>query len=239
MLNAPRIPSYRRHKATGQAVVTLGGRDIYLGRYNSAASRAEYNRVIAEWTAHGGALPKQRTNDLTVTEFVTAFLRYVKGYYRRPNGSLTTELKNFKLAIRRLKAIYGRALDNVFVERLWRSVKYEEVYLKDYAGGWEAEQSLATTSASIATVASTSRSATAHPRKCTARGASHAKGAAFESSLRQTERGTSNGMQCVNSHSGQTTLHLIQRQKLSNDWGPPHPKNAQMAEKAASISDSA
>ena len=27
----------------------------------------------------------------------------------------------------------GRTLDNVFVERLWRSVKYEEVYLKDYA----------------------------------------------------------------------------------------------------------
>ena len=26
----------------------------------------------------------------------------------------------------------GRALDNVFVERLWRSVKYEEVYLHDY-----------------------------------------------------------------------------------------------------------
>lgn len=28
--------------------------------------------------------------------------------------------------------VHGRALDNVFVERLWRSVKYEEVYLKDY-----------------------------------------------------------------------------------------------------------
>jgi putative transposase len=26
----------------------------------------------------------------------------------------------------------GRALDNVFVERLWRTVKYEEVYVKDY-----------------------------------------------------------------------------------------------------------
>ena len=36
----------------------------------------------------------------------------------------------------------GRALDNVFVERLWRSVKYEEVYLKDYQDGWEAEESL-------------------------------------------------------------------------------------------------
>jgi putative transposase len=37
----------------------------------------------------------------------------------------------------------GRALDNVFVERLWRTVKYEEVYLKDYQSAWEAEDSLA------------------------------------------------------------------------------------------------
>ena len=36
----------------------------------------------------------------------------------------------------------GRALDNVFVERLWRSVKYEEVYLRDYVDGWEAEERL-------------------------------------------------------------------------------------------------
>jgi putative transposase len=27
----------------------------------------------------------------------------------------------------------GRVLDNIFVERLWRSVKYEDIYLKDYA----------------------------------------------------------------------------------------------------------
>lgn len=36
----------------------------------------------------------------------------------------------------------GRALDNVFVERLWRSVKYEEVYLKDYRSLSEARQGL-------------------------------------------------------------------------------------------------
>lgn len=36
----------------------------------------------------------------------------------------------------------GRALDNVFVERLWRSVKYEEIYLRDYADGAEAWQGL-------------------------------------------------------------------------------------------------
>ena len=38
----------------------------------------------------------------------------------------------------------GRAIDNVFIERLWRSVKYEEVYLRDYTDGWHAEASLAT-----------------------------------------------------------------------------------------------
>ena len=37
----------------------------------------------------------------------------------------------------------GRWIDNVFIERLWRSVKYEEVYLRGYAGGTEARQSLA------------------------------------------------------------------------------------------------
>jgi len=26
----------------------------------------------------------------------------------------------------------GRVLDNIFIERLWRSLKYEDVYLKDY-----------------------------------------------------------------------------------------------------------
>ncbi len=36
----------------------------------------------------------------------------------------------------------GRYLDNIFVERLWRSVKYEEVYLKDYADVWEAEREI-------------------------------------------------------------------------------------------------
>jgi putative transposase len=36
----------------------------------------------------------------------------------------------------------GRALDNVFVERLWRTVKYEEIYLKDYGTPREAIQAL-------------------------------------------------------------------------------------------------
>ena len=36
----------------------------------------------------------------------------------------------------------GRWIDNIFIERLWRSVKYEEVYLHAYANGSEARTSL-------------------------------------------------------------------------------------------------
>ena len=36
----------------------------------------------------------------------------------------------------------GRALDNIFTERLWRTVKYEEVYLKEYASPREARTNL-------------------------------------------------------------------------------------------------
>jgi len=36
----------------------------------------------------------------------------------------------------------GRAMDNIFNERLWRSVKYEEVYLKDYQSVPEAKQGI-------------------------------------------------------------------------------------------------
>jgi len=37
----------------------------------------------------------------------------------------------------------GRALDNVMVEQLWRTVKYEDLYLRDYADGRALRQGLA------------------------------------------------------------------------------------------------
>jgi putative transposase len=36
----------------------------------------------------------------------------------------------------------GRAIDNIFVERLWRTVKYEDIYVKAYADGWALEAGL-------------------------------------------------------------------------------------------------
>ena len=36
----------------------------------------------------------------------------------------------------------GRFMDNIFIERLWRSIKYEEVHLKAYADGCEARSGI-------------------------------------------------------------------------------------------------
>jgi hypothetical protein len=43
-----RNPSYRYHKARNCAVVTVDGRDHYLGKYDSPESWEKYHRLIAE-----------------------------------------------------------------------------------------------------------------------------------------------------------------------------------------------
>ncbi len=59
-------PKYCKHKASGQAVVTLDGHDIYLGPYVSKASLAEYDRLTGEWMANGRRLPGDTRCDRTV-----------------------------------------------------------------------------------------------------------------------------------------------------------------------------
>lgn len=46
-------PKYRKHRASGQAVVTLSGKDCYLGPYGTKAIRVEYDRLVGEWLAAG------------------------------------------------------------------------------------------------------------------------------------------------------------------------------------------
>ena len=87
MSDQTRVPSYRRHKATGQAVVTIGGKDHYLGKHGTAASRREYNRLIAEWLSSGHIA----SEDLTVTQLISAYWKHVKGYYVK-NGKPTSEV---------------------------------------------------------------------------------------------------------------------------------------------------
>ncbi len=64
--SVPRIPSYRRHRPTGQAVITHSGRGVHLGSWNTKASKAEYDRPIAEWLSCGRA--RRQGADLAGTQ---------------------------------------------------------------------------------------------------------------------------------------------------------------------------
>src|SRR4051794_36589555 len=102
-----RTPSYRLHRPTGQAVVTLNGRDLYLGKHGTPASRAEYDRVIAEWLANGRRAATA-ASDLAVNELILAYLRFADSYYRK-NARPTKEPANIRLAVRPLLNLYGHS----------------------------------------------------------------------------------------------------------------------------------
>ena len=76
------VPKYRRHKASGQAIVTIQGRDHYLGRWRSKVSKLTYERLIGEWFAAGRpSKPTSSPNDITVTELIATYWRFARGYY--------------------------------------------------------------------------------------------------------------------------------------------------------------
>ncbi len=80
-------PKYRKHKASGQAIVTIQGSDFYLGPWNSNASKVEYDRIIAEWLAAGRQLPLKgaEASDLTVVEMLARYRRFAMTHYRKNN----------------------------------------------------------------------------------------------------------------------------------------------------------
>ncbi|MGC8560909.1 MAG: tyrosine-type recombinase/integrase [Phycisphaerae bacterium] len=103
---AHHIPSYRRHRSTGQAVVTINGRDFYLGPYGCASSRREYDRLIAEWQLGGRTLPAV---GVSIAELMLAYAEHLKQSQRNVGGRAGgTELSAWICAVRPLKRLYAR-----------------------------------------------------------------------------------------------------------------------------------
>jgi integrase len=101
-----RIPKYRLHRPSGQAVVTVGGRDVYLGKHGSRESRDEYDRVVGEWLASRPARRAARPHDRSVGGLLRAYLAWADGYYRK-DGRPTSEPGNIRAALRPLRRLYG------------------------------------------------------------------------------------------------------------------------------------
>ena len=101
------LPKYRKHRASGQAVVTLNGRDFYLGPHGTKASKAQYDVLTGEWLQSGRVPLVDSANEITVVELCARYWKFAKNYYQK-QGKCTGEKPNIKVAIRYLRECYGK-----------------------------------------------------------------------------------------------------------------------------------
>jgi integrase len=105
-----KVPSYCRHKRSGQAVVRIDGRDHYLGQFGGSESHERYERLIAGWRAGHDAWPRQSRPsgalgvEAKISEVLLAYATFAMSYYVR-DGRPTGEVNNVRVALRPLREL--------------------------------------------------------------------------------------------------------------------------------------
>jgi len=148
---ASRIPSLRHHKPSGQGVVTLNSRDHYCGPWGSKQAKVEYQRLVGEWLASGGAPRVTDRNAITVAELVLAYRRFAKDYYAPPSN----EGAQIRLAMQPVVERYAHTLARDFgplslkaVRQVWIDAGLARRYINQRVGrvvrawGWAVENEL-------------------------------------------------------------------------------------------------
>lgn len=110
-----RLPSYRLHKATGQGVVTVDGRDRHLGQFNLRASLQRYHEMMANLLA--GAV-----DGVTVSEVIKRYREHAAEYYRK-DGQPTSEVWLINRATRHAEDLFGKKPAEAFDVLSLRSVR--------------------------------------------------------------------------------------------------------------------
>ncbi|QGJ68633.1 Site-specific tyrosine recombinase XerC [Planctomycetales bacterium 10988] len=135
-------PSYCHHKASGQAVVRLHGKDHYLGPYGSAKSHTEYARIIAEWRILQAEQKKQLASspssaefkNLTIAEVMLRYREFASSYYSK-NGIPTKEFVEMKHALRPLRELYGDTFARDFGPLKLKAIRQQMIEVNDLSRG--------------------------------------------------------------------------------------------------------
>jgi integrase len=121
------IPKYRRHRASGQAVVTIFGKDHYLGPHGTKPSKREYDRLVTEWLAAGRPLAKSRSvAGTTITKLVASYWQFAQQYYRK-DGQSTGTADTLKPSLRLLRSRYGDTLAVEFTPKDLKAFREEMI----------------------------------------------------------------------------------------------------------------
>lgn len=117
-----KVPALCRQKAQGYGYVSLNGHQHYCGEWPDGASdppeetQAKYNTLISQWLAGGrNPLPSPRRSTpsvrksglLSVLDLTTCWLNHADLYYRRKDGSPTSEGPNLRYSMRALCHLHG------------------------------------------------------------------------------------------------------------------------------------
>ena len=135
-----RPPSFRLHKSTQQAVVSLFGEKVYLGPYGSPRSHERYQEILKKWErlrhqmengeseddslgTEVPAVPKitaaklrdkrRRGVPITISEVIYVYRGHTHAYYRK-NGEVTREAGVIDDALRILRKHYGTSFVSSF-----------------------------------------------------------------------------------------------------------------------------
>jgi hypothetical protein len=101
------VPGYRQH-SSGQARVTLDGKDYLLGAYGSAESKEAYRRIIAEWAERKGRFePRPAERPLTVNDLILAYYKHAAAYYGFDAEPERGDGYCLRDALRVVKELYG------------------------------------------------------------------------------------------------------------------------------------
>lgn len=137
LLNGLEISRPNQVWGTDITYIPMEGGFLYL-----AAVLDLYSRYIVSWS-----LSDSLESDLCINVLESALKIGCKpNIFHTDQGAQYTSKIHTELLKKNSIAISmsgkGRCWDNIFVERLWRTIKYEEIYLKNYSTGKEAQEEL-------------------------------------------------------------------------------------------------
>jgi integrase len=116
-----KTPTYRLHRPSGRAVVTLNGIDKYLGRYGTPESRAAYDRAIGEWLANGRRPPAAESKVVLLKEVIL-------GYFEDAQRKLPeVEVDKIRHGLKVVRRLYGERPAAEFNAMAYAAVRDELV----------------------------------------------------------------------------------------------------------------
>ena len=134
------VPSYRHHKARNLAVVTIDGKDFYLGPYGSRESHRRYEALVRSWREREDR-PEPDNQPIVVTgrpsinDLILVYLEYAEKHYR-PNNGRNSEAGCVDDALKVVQECgYGEELAESFRPKDLKKVR-EAMIAKDWSRGY-------------------------------------------------------------------------------------------------------